>query len=61
MQTGKEVHMGHELLENALHIERRIRSTGLRLAALIALKLFVAGDRGGHIHFLHLDEPKPKS
>jgi WD40 repeat protein len=26
-----------------------------------ALKLIVAGDVGGHIHFLRLEEPKPKS
>ena len=26
-----------------------------------ALKLIVAGDAGGHLHFLRLEEPKPKS
>ncbi len=26
-----------------------------------ALKLIVAGDQGGHLHFLRLEEPKPKS
>jgi hypothetical protein len=26
-----------------------------------AQKLIVAGDSGGHIHFLRLEEPKPKS
>jgi hypothetical protein len=26
-----------------------------------ALKLIVAGDEGGHVHFLRLEEPKPKS
>jgi len=25
-----------------------------------ALELIVAGDAGGHVHFLHLEEPKPK-
>ena len=25
-----------------------------------ALKLIVAGDYGGHLHFLRLEEPKPK-
>ena len=25
-----------------------------------ALKLIVAGDAGGHVHFLRLEEPKPK-
>lgn len=24
-----------------------------------ALELIVAGDTGGHVHFLHLEEPKP--
>lgn len=26
-----------------------------------ALKLIVAGDEGGHVHFLRLEEPKPKN
>jgi WD40 repeat protein len=26
-----------------------------------ALRLIVAGDDGGHVHFLRLEEPKPKS
>jgi WD40 repeat protein len=26
-----------------------------------ALNLIVAGDDGGHLHFLRLEEPKPKS
>jgi len=26
-----------------------------------ALKLIVAGDAGGHLHFLQLEEPKPKT
>ena len=26
-----------------------------------ALKLIVAGDAGGHLHFLRLEEPKPKN
>ena len=25
-----------------------------------ALKLIVAGDDGGHLHSLHLEQPKPK-
>ena len=25
-----------------------------------ALKLIIAGDAGGHVHFLHLEEPKSK-
>ena len=26
-----------------------------------ALELIVAGDVGGHVHFLHLEEPKPRN
>ena len=26
-----------------------------------ALELIVAGDAGGHVHFLHLEEPKPRN
>ena len=34
---------------------------GVASAFSDALKLIVAGDAGGHIHFLHLEEPKPNS
>jgi len=44
MQTCKEVHMGHELLEHALTSSVE-SSTSLRFAALIALKLLGAGAR----------------
>jgi WD40 repeat protein len=35
-------------------------STALRCAYSDTLKLIVAGDAGGHLHFLRLEEPKAK-
>jgi hypothetical protein len=36
-------------------------STALCCAFSDALRLIIAGDAGGHLHFLRLEEPKPKS
>jgi hypothetical protein len=32
-----------------------------RESALPTLELILAGDAGGHVHFPHLEEPKPRN